>query len=308
MYYPLISAPVFLLGKNKMWFKLLGLVLSPILILPFILYTSNGAKQMSGTAQFPPILGGWQWANNALYMREFIDEDITHFPNQQMAELDQLAKDFYRQVPSKDRQLASYVGNYFIIDGRAPLKQYMNRHYGNDTTDAGVVAWAKSAPLFREYGIYLIKRNPIPYLQHFIFLNTKKYFLPPLEKLKIYNLGSHHIAPIAVQWFNFPGDRMDVISLTFQGYLLALYPASFLLLNVLFGANLMLFIRRKGWKAANKQFAFTIGIVSALVIVNAAFSIFANIIVFRYQVFPMFTLLLIDLLLIDFNSLRKKLN
>jgi hypothetical protein len=300
MYYPLISAPVFLISKKALWFKWLGLLLSPMLILPFILYTSNAAKEMSGTPQFPPILGGWQWANNALYMREYINDDTSRFPNAKMAELDLIAKDFYHRVPAKDRQLSSYVGNFFIIDTRAPLKQYMHRHYAGDTSYGGVGAWAKPAPLFKEYGTYLIKKHPIPFLQHYILLNTKNYFIPPLEKLKVYNLGTFYIAPIAMQWFDFPGQTADVISLTFQGYLLGFYPVFFLILNALFAWTLIAFFRQKGFQITGKEFAYLIGIVSALVIINAAFSIFANIVVFRYQIFPFYTLVLIVLLLTDF--------
>jgi len=306
LYYPLVSVPVFFLSKNKIWFKLSGLVLSPMLILPFILYTSNAAKQMSGSAQFPPILGGWQWANNALYMREYIQRDTSQFPTQQMFELDQLARDFYQKVPPKDRNLSSYAGNFFIIDQRAPLKQYMGRHYGRDSSYGGVAAWAKSAPLFKEYGIYLIKKYPLPFLQHYILLNAKKYFFPPLEKFKIFNLGSYYIWPTGVQWFNFSSPVADVSSFTFQGYLLGFYPVFFFILNLFFAGITLIFIRRKGFQMTDKQFSLTVGIISVLVIANASFSIFANIIVFRYQVFPMFTLLLIGLLLTDFNFLKRK--
>lgn len=300
MYYPVISAPVFLLNKKTIWFNLLGIALGPALIFPFILYTSNAAKEMSGVSQFPPILGGWQWANNALYMREYIEEDSSHFPNSKMAELDQLAREFYHRIPAEERLLDNYVGNYFIKEPRAPLKRYMSRHYGNDTSFGGVAAWAKPAPLFKEYGLYLIKKHPIAFFDHYIIINTKNYLIPPLEKLKIFNLGTNYVWPIAVMWFDYSGQKINSISPTFQGYLLAFYPIFFLVLNVLFAWNLFGFIHRRGFLKIDKKTSFAIGLISLLVLINAGFSIFANIIVFRYQIFPMFTLLLVVLLLIDY--------
>jgi hypothetical protein len=75
MIYPLIAAGVFLFSKQQARVKVLGIVSGPILIIPFIIWSSQAAKTMTGSGQFPPILGGWQWGNNALYFRGFIEED-----------------------------------------------------------------------------------------------------------------------------------------------------------------------------------------------------------------------------------------
>jgi hypothetical protein len=301
MYYPLIAAPVFILVRQPIQFKLSGLLLAPLMILPFILYTSNAARQLSGKSQFPPILGGWQWANNALYIRGYITEDTSHFPNQQMAELDQLAREFYRQVPPEKRQFDSYVGNFFIKEPFSPLKEYMNRHYASGNSYVQyVTAWAKPAPMFKEYGMHLIKKHPVAFLQHYMLMNTKNYFLPPLEKLNIFNQGQTEIWPVAVGWFDFQNQSVNAVSMTFQGHLLAVYPFLFLLLNVLFVWNLFVFIKKKGFQMSDTKFSYSVGLISVLVVVNAAFSIFANIVVFRYQVFPMLVLFLGVMLLLKF--------
>jgi len=303
MFYPLISVPAFLISKQKPGFKITGILLGPALIIPFILFSSNAARTMSGTPQFPPILGGWQWANNALYMREYIREDSNRFPSPQMTELDQIAREYYRNVPPENRELSSYVGNFFIKEWNAPLKIYMARH--TDSIHNGdVVAWARVAPLFKQYGLYLIKRHPVPFLRYFILINTKNYFLPPLEKLEIYNLGEDRMASIAAHWFGYSSRKVSAVSKTFHGYLLSAYPAFFLLLNLFFGWNLYTFLRKKVFQQSERKFTYAIGLLSALILINAAFSIFANIVVFRYQIFPMITLLAIVLLLTD--SIEKK--
>ena len=301
MYYPIVAAVAFLMSRQKAWVKIAGVITGPILIIPFILFSSNAAKQMTGTAQFPPILGGWQWGNNALYMREYITEDSTKFPSPQTAELDAIARQYYRIVPPQYRELSSYVANFFIRQPEAPLKQYLVAHFGKkmNTDYDNVVAWGKVAPVFGQYGLYLIKRHPLAFARYYLLVNTKNYFLPPLEKLEIYNLGQDEIAPIAAFWFGFPNLKVTSVSKILQGNVLLLYPGLFMILNIYFGWNLYMFIRRKGFKMAERHFFYTVALISLFVLLNAGFSIFANIIVIRYQVFPMIVCLSFSLLLTD---------
>jgi len=312
MFYPVIAAAAFLVSKQSLWFKLTGIIAGPLLIIPFIIFSSNAAKKMTGTAQFPPILGGWQWGNNALYMRGFIEEDSTAFPTPETAELDRIARNYFSQPSRPQDQLFSYVANFFIRQPEAPLKQYMQKKYG-ETNDyyTMVQQWGKVAPVFGQYGLYLIKRHPLAYARYYLLVNTKNYFLPPLEKLEIYNLGSDEIWPIGVYWFGYNGPKLTVFSKTLQGNLLIIYTAIFAILNLYFTVALTFFIRRKGFKKSQRHFKITISLVSAFLFLNFIFSVFANIIVIRYQVFPMiiflsFTMLLTDYLEWALNGRKKQ--
>ena len=299
MYYPIIAAVAFLMSRQKAWVKVAGIVTGPVLIIPFIFFSSNAAKQMTGTAQFPPILGGWQWGNNALYMREYIKEDSTKFPSPATGELDQIARNYFRTVPPQYRELSSYVANFFIRQPEAPLKQYMARHYEETDGISSIAAWGKVAPVFGQYGLYLIKRHPLAFAQYYLLVNTKNYFLPPLEKLEIYNLGQDDIATIAAFWFGYPSLKVTSVSKTLQGNVLLLYPVLFMILNFYFGWSLYLFIRRKGFKMAERRLSYTVALISLFVLLNAGFSIFANIIVIRYEVFPMIIFLAFPMLMTD---------
>jgi len=303
MYYPLIAAIVFLLSRQKAWIKALGIVIGPLLIIPFILYSSNAAKKMTGTAQFPPILGGWQWGNNALYMREYIHPDTTQFPSVQTAELDRLARDFYHNTPPEQRQLSSYVANFFIRQPNAPLKQYMSRHYQPNNGIEDVIAWGKVAPVFGQYGLYLIKKYPLAFVRYYMLVNAVNYILPPLEKLEVYNLGQDEIWPIAQYWFHYPGPKVFCISKTLQGTLLYLFTSFFMILNIYGTVAFYLFVRRGGLRKSDKYFRYTVLIVGLFLLLNAGFSIFANIIVIRYQVFPMIVFLAFTMLLTDWLEL-----
>jgi hypothetical protein len=307
MYYPLISVVVFILSKHRVIFKIGGMILAPALILPFILFSRSAAKHITGTAQFP-ILGGWQWANNALYMREFIEEDSTKFPTKETAELDEMARTFYRTVPKEDRDLPNYVANFFIRQGKAPLKRYMHTHYEIKSDYENVVAWGKVSPIYSQYGLYLIKRHPLAFFQHFILVNTKNYFLPPLEKLEIYNLGQDKMWPIAAYWFDYTDVTVKSISKYLQNLLLIIFTPLFLVLNIFCGINLSRFLLGKYVMKSGKEFANLLFTIGLLLILNFGFSVFANIIVIRYQIFPMFVLLSLGVLLNDYIQVMKNEN
>jgi hypothetical protein len=306
MYYPLIAAAAFLLSKQPIWWKVIGIVLGPALIIPFIMFSSNAAKKMTGTPQFPPILGGWQWGNNALYMRGFIDEDSTAFPTPATAQLDRIARGYFSQPSRPQDQLSSYVANFFIRQPEAPLKQYMEWKFPHDQGFHTVAEWGKVAPVFGQYGLFLIKRHPLAYARYYLLVNTKNYLLPPLEKLEVYNLGSDEIWPVAAYWFDFPSLKIRVFSHSFQGILLFMYTGLFAVLNLYFLIGLFLFIRKKRWKKADNYFRYTMLLVSAFLLLNAAFSVFANIVVIRYEVFPMIVFLAFTMLLTDFLEWSRK--
>jgi len=163
-----------------------------------------------------------------------------------------------------------------------------------------VADWGKVAPIFGQYGLFLIKRHPLAYARYYLLVNSKNYLLPPLEKLEIYNLGMDEVWPIAAYWFDWPNLKISVFSKTFQGTLLFMYTALFAVLNLYYAIALVLFIRKKGLKRADKNFKFTVLMVSSFLLLNCAFSVFANIIVIRYQVFPMIVFLAFTMVLTDF--------
>jgi hypothetical protein len=303
MIYPFITAGVFVLSKQKVWVKVMGIISGPALILPFVLLQSNSAKVMTGTSQFPPILGGWQWGNNALYFRGFIQEDSNAFPTPQTAELDGIARQFFSQPYRPQDLLFSEVANFFIRHPEAPLKQYMGRHYHPITEYDNIAAWGKSAVVFEQYGKFLIKRHPWAFLRYYLLVNTKNYLIPPLEKLEIYNLGAYKIWQEGQSWFHYPSPKVWSISNRLQGYILGIFPIFFTILNVYYAIGLFLFIHRGGLRRISSGFIYPLLIITAFLTLNAAFSIFANIIVIRYQIFPMLVFLVFAMLLTDYLEL-----
>jgi hypothetical protein len=303
MVYPLIAAAVILVSKQRIWVKAVGILIGPALILPFILWSAQAAKQVTGVSQFPPILGGWQWGNNALYMRGFIQEDSTVFPTKETAELDGIARKFFSQPSRPQDVLYSEVANFFIRHPEAPLKQYMSHHYKPTSPYEDVQAWGKSSIVFDKYGKFLIKRHPLAFFRYYLLVNTKNYFFPPLEKLEVYNLGSDEIWEMGQYWFHYPSPKVWCISKPLQGTILALFPLLFGMLNIYYAFALYLFIKRGGFRKTSPTVRYTFLVVTAFLVLNAGFSIFANIIVIRYEIVPMLIFLTFATLLIDYAEI-----
>jgi hypothetical protein len=300
MYYPLVAMVGFLISKQPVRQKVMGIFLGPLLVIPFIIFSANAAKKLSGTAQFPPIYGGWQWANNAMYFRGFVQEDTTAFPTPQIADLDRIARNFFRKVPPETLDLGPYVGNFFIQQRQAPLRQYILKYYKSTES---IEAWAKAAPTLKEYGIWLIKRHPLAFARYYLLLNTKNYFIPPLEKLEVYNLDQPEINTSAAMWFGLFGTEVTtILPRTFQGTFLFFYPYLFLFLNFYFCLALFFFIKKNGFRKSPRSFASIVALITLLLLTNFGFSVFANVIAFRYQLFPMVVLLTFALILDNYTK------
>jgi hypothetical protein len=297
MIYPLVTAVVYIFSSQKVWIKLLGILAGPALILPFIVFSSLAAKRLVGVAQFPPIFGGWQWANNALYIREYVYVDTTKLPTQETMELDRMAMAFFRAAPADRRDLTSYTANFFIRENGAPLKQYFIKHRGKN--EDIVADWGKAGTVFDQYGKYIIRRNPLAFARYFMLLNAWDYFIPPLEKFEVYNTGQDRIRSTGQIWFQYSSPNVWAISKTLQGTLLVWAPILFLVLNLYFAGALSMLLWRKRWRDTSSLFQQTQLVTTCFLSLNFFFSIFTTMIVLRYELFAMIVLLTFAMLTSD---------
>ena len=286
-YYPFIGGFAFILSKQSIRVKIAGVIMPLLLIIPFIIHTRNAAFKMTGTHQFS-LFTGWQLANNALYTYTDLDIDPDDLPSAQSRKLDSLSKTFYSQVtPAFSDILHNYVGNYFIRQRESPLKTYIRNNYKIKNEYDEVVMWGKASADFEEYGKYLIKQNPLAYIKDYVLLNSRFYFLPPLEKLEEYNLGMNDVESIAQKWFNFKSRHISAVSRNVQGTILFLFPSLFLFINIcLLGCSIWLLLK-KGFKDLSASYNRSLIMASLFMIANFIFCITATIIVFRYEVFPL---------------------
>jgi hypothetical protein len=285
MYYPLITAFAFILSRHRLLFKITGIVLPLLFIATFINYTRDKAYKLTGTKQFS-VFSGWQLANNALYMYPFIA--VKEQPPVECREFHNMVNAYFNSIPPALKEVSPREGAFYIKYPTAPLKQYLAAHFkGRKDSTGGILAWGSVAPVYGSYGSFLIFHHPFSFARYFLLPNALNYCLPPLEKLQVYNLGSDEVSPIAGYWFHYPGTKVKVVSNTIQGAILLLFPAIFLVINLLFIAILITWIKKQWRKSNEHDFKYALILMVVLLFINGAFSILASPIVFRYQVFPM---------------------
>jgi hypothetical protein len=291
MYYPIIAAVAFILSKQSATIKVAGIVLGSLLVLVFINQQRNAAYKLTSKHQFS-LFTGWQLANNALYMYKQIDVDSTKLPSKEAKDIDRIAKQFFKNAPNDMQEiLADYVANFFIRQPEAPLKQYYKQHYKTIT----ITNWGKASIAFEEYGTYLIKNHPAAFIRYYMLPNTKNYFLPPLEKLEVYNLGEDHVDPIARYWFHYGNKKITATNNSIQSKILFLFTPLFMIINILFIICMIL----------KRNTSPILLLITAFLVINFAFSVFATINVLRYQFFPMIICLTFTLLLIEWMDNKK---
>ena len=290
-YYPLVAAAAFLLSGQKVWRKAAGIALPFLFIIPFILYSRDAAFKLTGTRQFS-LFTGWQLANNALYMYDQIDVDSADLPTAQARSLNRYAIQFFRRVkPEVYRDaLESAVGNFFIREPEAPLKQYYGSHYIFTDEKSNIINWAHASEVFEPFGKTLILQHPLAYMEYFVAPNVKHYFIPPLSHVGLYNYGLNEIDPAAAAWFHYPNNKIRVSSHTLQGQLLQLYIGLFLLLNVYYALNILRFAFRGSFSAWRTPAVATQVLLLAFLVINFGFSIASTVNILRYQYIPMIAL------------------
>jgi hypothetical protein len=285
MYYPIVSAFVFIASRHRLGYKIVGVFLPVIFIGLFVNYTSNKNYEVTGTKQFS-VFGGWQLANNALYMYPHIT--LSSPVPKSCMEFQKEVDKYFDIAPPDFKSVSPIEGAFYIKFSHAPLKQFLNKHTDIDIDNTGgVKSWGAVAPIFSEYGKYLIKDHPLPFTRYYLLPNAYNYIIPPLEKLEVYNLGTYNVSSIAKYWFHYPHHKVKAVSLHAQGRLLGIFPTVFLLINTLFLVSLMLWVMGNGIKRNDKVLSITVLTVVILYIANIGFSVLASPIVFRYQVFPM---------------------
>jgi len=303
IYYPLVALAGLLLSKHRPIIKLAGFFLGIALMIPFYISTTQKTKKITGTAEFS-VFGGWQIANNALYMYNHIYIDTNKLPPE-TRELDRWSKVFFKKVNPSTQQLADLPGTYFIKVPYAILKPYLADRYSYDTPPDQFHAWGMVSPTYKKYGTYLISHFPMAFAQYYLWLNTKNYFQPHLEKFDSYNLQINTVPGHVQQWFDYTTPEVHSISATLPGKIFYFYSSFFMALNIIFGASLIWLVVSKRSRYLSPYFKKVVLFLCAFLTINFAFSIFATPVVLRYQIIPIILLFSFSLLLMEFPNKLK---
>jgi hypothetical protein len=306
-YYPIVTAIGFALSKQAIWKRAVGALAGMVLIVPFILFTREAAYKLTGTRQFS-LFTGWQLANNALYMYGHIEVDNLKLPTAEAREIDTLAKYFYRHVklPEFDANLNTYGANYFIRENKSPLNRYVRHHFKPRNMEELVVDWGRSSVAFESFGKYLIINYPFDFARFFVLNNTWNYFVPSLEKLRIYNVGEDDVEPLIARWFDYKTTKVTAVSKEMQSGILCLFPIFFALLNFYcIGGSLWLFFRKKV-RIAGITNTKDMLLLGSFLVLNMLFCITTTIIVLRYEFFPIIICLTLSIMILEKLNAKEK--
>ncbi|WPQ63326.1 NAD(P)/FAD-dependent oxidoreductase [Chitinophaga sancti] len=305
LFYPFISTLAFIISRQSLKMKLIGIVASFLVIAGFIYHTGNQYGRLTGIRQFSPF-SGWQMANNALYAYRYVKDKSSKPLPERFKALDEMVRNYFN-VDAKSNPWEQVQANtWYMWDARSPLRKYMREQFKNDTSTNNLKRWATVAPLYADYGEYLIKQYPKEFVTYFIAPNAIKYYVPPVEFLDSYNGGVDSVAPIAQMWFGYNSLKVRTIFKDLKVKALDFFPVTAAILNVVFVLGVIGFIVLGGTKR-NPLLAIGILLVAGLWFINFSFSIFAAAIALRFQLFPIviystFSLLLLEYLVKSANA------
>jgi len=297
IYYPLIAVLAFFLSKQGWRSKAVGITFGLLLVLVSLTYTSGKMKDLTGQRQFSAF-GGWQLANNALYMYQNVPPSQRGPVPAQYAKLETMVRQHIDTLKKIKFSHEDSINSYFYLwSGRGPLIQYMAREWKKDSTTPYFKRWASEGPLYLGYATYLIRKYPWPFVKNFLMPNTVKLIIPPTEFLGIYNMGGDSVGSLAKDWFKYKSlkvkddhKKRGRIIWT-EWYPIFSFPVNLLLLIHLIG--LLIWRNSKDRKTGLLKLLLLTIVFLAF---NAAFSIFASPIVLRYQLFPLLIIFCMALL------------
>jgi hypothetical protein len=293
LYYPMISAVMIIASKLRRPGRLAGVGLFFLLIAAFSWHCSNKYKELTGERQFTAF-GGWQLAANALYAYSKVNDRSESVPFK-FSKLHQIVTHHADSLNKLYQRPDSTPGIYYLWKG--PLLQYLTYRY-NDTSFSDFKHYALLAPLYKEYGMYLITKYPKAYAQYFLWPNIIRYYAPPAEFLGQYNIYSNTVPPTIKNWFGYRSSKVTGYSKEFTMINHSM-PVLSAIINLLFVGSLIGFALTGGFKRF-KQLSPVLILITAFWLTNMCFSVLASPIVLRYQLFTMSLIFCAGVLLVEF--------
>jgi len=301
LYYPLITAVALLFTRQKWHWKIGGIAASFLVIGLFIWHTSNSYQRETGVRIFSPF-SGWQLANNAMYAYRYVDSADRKRVPKKFKNIDNYVRQYFDTTRDlrKYPQEALVANTFYMWDPRSPLRVYMNDQFKMDSLRPySVKPWASVAPLYEEYGSWLIKNYPKEFWTNYLRPNLLNYYSPNPEFLNTYNMGRDTVAEMARVWFHYKGRRVRLRASDLNVKMLDFYPVFAGCLNIIFLLSGLSFALLGGFKSSQKISRIFL-LTASLWLVNFGFSVFASPVVLRFQLFPVTASFIFSLFLLEY--------
>jgi hypothetical protein len=148
LYYPIVSALAFLLSKQNVLRKIIGIALPCVLFGLFIGYTGNQIAKVTGRREFSPF-AGWKLANDAIYVYAHVPAEKRQQVPEKFKALDKKIQQHFSTTKNKADFLEddfSY-GSFYMFYQESPLVLYMDSLYGSGFPFLNTKKWLTVAPL-----------------------------------------------------------------------------------------------------------------------------------------------------------------
>jgi hypothetical protein len=285
--YPFISISVILFLNIRTKLKAFAISACLLLCGTFVIITSYNYKRITNTWQFSPF-SGWQMANNAMYAYRFVEKKQRNQVPLKFQVLDKMITEYIDSTRDvkKHPQEEAEASTFYMWSKGMPLMKYKNSLFKNDTSASELKKWASVAPLYKEYGIHIIKQYPVHFLKHFIWPNATKYYAPPIEFLENYNWGKDSVPLIVQAWFGYETRKVYTKFKDKNINVLNFYPILSGIINLIMMFLTICFFCLKGW-TFKQTVVKGILLGCSFWLINALFTITASSAALRFQSFPL---------------------
>jgi hypothetical protein len=298
MIYPFIAAIAFWISNLTIRKKVIGFGLSILLCGLFAVFTSYQYKKLTGYWQYSPF-SGWQFANNAMYTYRYVNKSDRNPVPKKFEALDKMIREYFDSTRDTNKFPVEKIraSTYYMWSRGLPLMKYRDSFFKKQPKAPELKKWASMGPLYKSYGIYIIKQYPWHFLKYFIWPNALKYYAPPEEFLESYNSGKDGVTVVTKKWFGYENQKVKTRMKTNNVIILSYFPILSGIANVVMLCSIFCYILLKGW---HQSHAFQKGVLigSAIWLLNAAFTITASSAALRFQSFPITITTIYTLLLI----------
>jgi hypothetical protein len=231
LFYPLITVPVIIFSKARLWVKIGSILFGFSLFFAFVLYTENLYKRLIGQREFSPF-SGWQLASNALIMYRHIPDPEQDISPPALRPLHQFVIHALHKFPSPDLVHDRDLFVFFPWKAGSPLVSFSHAFYSIDPSTNDLQQWAAMGKLYHDYGMFLIKRHPLAYIRFYIGQGVDWFIDPKKELVNEYPKGGYWVTNRTRKWF---GYKSNWVPCTTSNILtIAYFPIILSILNLLF--------------------------------------------------------------------------
>jgi len=297
--YPAISLGVICFIGIPLRRKVLSISVCLLPIVIFVLATSYQYKKLTGYWQYSPF-SGWQLANNAMYSFRYVDSADRKPVPPRFKDLHKMVCEYFDSTRNASLYPIEFLeaSTFYMWHPSLTLMKYKENVFRNDTNALELKKWASMGPLYKDYGIYIIKQYPDEFIKHFVWPNSKKYFAPPVEFLGNYNSGRDSVTDQTQRWFEYKSKRVKVNMKDDKVLILTPYPIMSGIVNAVLFFALICYCLLEGYRKRlfiNKVIALGISIW----LINAIFTITASSAALRFQSFPLMLAGICSILIVD---------